>query len=547
MRKKLLLYILPLYFFTLIVNSQTTIREKNITTSYFSDKVELNFDSPTNIVNVLDAFSGEKLYYAKSNNSNASYSIPVSKPGQILVINYIENGIEKTSRLATQSLSTGEIKVYFNHTVSTSVAYPGNNATNLGNTLDDKLIEKINACTSTLDIAIYNSASPNSTSGIAGAINAAYARGVQVRVIYDGSTSSTMIPLLNAGIPKLASPTSSEYGIMHNKFVIFDANHADANIPLVWTGATNWTVVQIDGPDSNNVITFQDQAMALGYKLEFEEMWGSTTMTPNPTNSKFGPFKTDNTPHNYIVGGKAVESYFSPSDGTSSAIINCINTANSDINIATMLITRDDIANAIVGKYNSGITNTNLLTDTQNPSGNDFNFIQSSIAPNHAVKDVVTGSIMHHKFVVIDNGNTSSDPQVLTGSHNWSSSAETRNDENTVVVHDANIANQYYQAFHYLYTLASGVLSVNNSTFNEKALTLYPNPTSSSITIKNSGEDDLENCSIVLYDFMGKKVYEKEIGYLVSETLDLSNHQSGVYILNLKSNDKVKSFKVVKQ
>lgn len=546
MKKKLLLYFLPLSLITSIVSSQTTIREKNFTGKYFTDKIEMSFDSPANIINISDAFSGEKLY-ASSNKQNSTYTIPVTKPGQILVVNYIENGIEKTTRLATQSLSTGEIKVYFNHAVSTSVAYPGNNAVNLGNTLDDKLIEKINACTSTLDIAIYNSASPNSTSGIAGAINAAYARGVQVRVIYDGSTSSAMIPMLNVGIPRIASPTSSDYGIMHNKFVIFDANDVDPNKPLVWTGATNWTTVQIDGPDSNNVITFQDQALALGYKLEFEEMWGSSTMTPNLTNSKFGPYKLDNTPHNYVIGGKAVESYFSPSDGVTTAIVNCINSANSDIDIATMLITRDDIANAIVNKYNTGITNTNLLTDTQNPSGNDFNFIQSSIAPNHAVKDVVTSSIMHHKFVVIDNNNTSSDTQVLTGSHNWSTSAEIRNDENTVIVHDANIANQYYQAFHYLYTLAAGVLSVSNATFNEQALTMYPNPTNGSITIKNSGEDDIDNCSITVYDFMGKKIYEKEIGYLFSETIDLSNQQSGVYILNIKSNDKVKSFKVIKQ
>ncbi len=546
MKKKLLLYLLPFCLITSIVSSQTTIRENNFTSKYFTNKIEVSFDNPASIITISDAFSGEKLYFS-SNKQNTTYTIPVSKPGQILVVNYIENGVEKKTRLATQSLSTGEIKVYFNHAVSTSVAYPGNNATNLGNTLDDKLIEKINACTSTLDIAIYNSASPNATSGIAGAINAAYTRGVQVRVIYDGSTSSAMIPLLNAGIPKLASPTTSDYGIMHNKFVIFDANDADANKPLVWTGATNWTVVQIDGPDSNNVITFQDQALALGYKLEFEEMWGSNTMTPNLVNSKFGPYKTDNTPHNYVIGGKAVENYFSPTDGPTTAIINCINSANSDIDIATMLITRDDIANAIINKYNAGITNTNLLTDTQNPSGNDFNLIQSNIASGHAVKDVVTGSIMHHKFVVIDNSNPTSDAQVLTGSHNWSSSAETRNDENTVVVHDANIANQYYQAFHYLYTLAAGVLSVNSSTFNEQSLTLYPNPTNNNITIRNSGEDDINNCSIVLYDFMGKKIYEKEIGLLFNETIDLSNQQTGVYILNIKSDDKVKSFKVVKQ
>jgi len=99
-----------------------------------------------------------------------------------------------------------------------------------------------------LDIAIYSSASPSSTSGIAGAINAAYNRGVKVRIIHDG-TASNFTSLLNSAIPVLPSPTISAYTIMHNKFVIFDANSSDANLPLVWTGSTNWTVSQIDGPD----------------------------------------------------------------------------------------------------------------------------------------------------------------------------------------------------------------------------------------------------------------------------------------------------------
>jgi hypothetical protein len=76
-----------------------------------------------------------------------------------------------------------------------------------------------------------------------------------------------MIPLLNPSIPTLASPTSSSYGIMHNKFVIFDADSSDPNIPWVWTGSTNWTAVQIDGPDRNNVIAIQDQTLAQATKL----------------------------------------------------------------------------------------------------------------------------------------------------------------------------------------------------------------------------------------------------------------------------------------
>ncbi|HYX06621.1 MAG TPA: phospholipase D-like domain-containing protein, partial [Bacteroidales bacterium] len=52
-----------------------------------------------------------------------------------------------------------------------------------------------------------------------------------------------------------------------------------------------------------------------------------------------------------------------------------------------------------------------------------------------------------NKYMVVDQSLPASDPVVLTGSHNWSAAAEDRNDENTLIVHDATIANIYYQNF----------------------------------------------------------------------------------------------------
>lgn len=442
-------------------------------------------------------------------------------------------------------MSTGTINVYFNHPVNTAVAQT-QNAVNLGNTLDDMLISYINACVSTLDIAIYNSYSPNATAGIAGAINAAYARGVQVRVIYDGSTSSVMIPLLNVGIPLLASPTGSSYGIMHNKFVLFDAASSNANLPFVWTGSTNWTTAQIDGPDKNSAIVIQDQALALGYKIEFEEMWGSTTMVPNTSLSKFGPDKIDNTPHSYVIGGKVVNSYFSPSDGANAKIIAAITTANSDIDIATMLITRSDISNALIGKYTSGLTNVNLVLDSQNPSGNQLSALQSGITASQVV--TYTGSgIMHHKFMVIDNFDSSSDPQVLVGSHNWSNSAETRNDENILIVHDANITNQYYQAFAYLYQQAGGVLTTNEHVITEDHLVFYPNPTTGLLYFAAKDNIMLDRVAVTVYDVLGKKVYERNTSNLATEVIDLSTQSSGMYFVEVTTGGKELHFKVVKE
>ena len=61
--------------------------------------------------------------------------------------------------------------------------------------------------------------------------------------------------------------------------------------------------------------------------------------------------------------------------------------------------------------------------------------------------------------MVVDQSLPGSDPVVLTGSHNWSASAEDRNDENTIIVHDATIANIYYQNFVKRFTDNLGLLS----------------------------------------------------------------------------------------
>ena len=53
----------------------------------------------------------------------------------------------------------------------------------------------------------------------------------------------------------------------------------------------------------------------------------------------------------------------------------------------------------------------------------------------------------HHKYAIADANSISSDPTILTGSHNWSSNAENNSDENTIIIHDATIANIYLQEF----------------------------------------------------------------------------------------------------
>lgn len=535
--------------------SQQSSKEEDYTIVYGNSKIDIQFDehkvTPV-LLSATDVATHKTVDLSVDARTSKTYTLNNLYPAEIIEIEYSFANDATASihkgYIANTSLSTGTINVYFNHPVDTSYAQI-QNAINLADTLDDMLITYINACTTTMDIAIYNSYSPSSTTGIAGAINAAYTRGVKVRVIYDGSTSSVMIPLLNPAIPTLPSPTTSSYGIMHNKFVIFDANVSDANKPVVWTGSTNWTVSQIDGPDRNSAIIIQDQALALGYKIEFEEMWGSNTMTPNLTLSKFGPYKTNNTPHTYNIGGKVVNSYFSPSDAANSKIIASINSANSDIDVATMVETRSDISSALITKYNGSLSNTNIVIDSQNPSSNQIATLQAGLAANHAVVHSGSG-IMHHKFMVVDNYNAASDPLVLVGSHNWSTSAETKNDENILIVHDLNIANQYYQAFAYVYKFAGGVitptLGFNQNQYADN-LVLYPNPCNGVLNIDAANTVAITDVEVSIYDVLGNKIYSNHYSNLQHETIDLSSQASGMYFINAKSDNKIAHFKVLKQ
>ena len=543
MKLKSTLFLLSSTFISIFSYAQT-IQENDYTLNYVDNKVQINFNKGVSL-KAFDNKSQKQKRIAQASNSN-SFVLDSLQPAQIIKLEYsLNDGTTKTNYIAAKSASTGTINVYFNHTVDNSKAQY-QNAVNLADTLDDKLIDYINACQSTLDIAIYNSYSPSSTSGIAGAINNAYARGVQVRVVYDGSTSSAMIPLLNPSIPTLASPTSSSYGIMHNKFVIFDADSSDPNIPWVWTGSTNWTAVQIDGPDRNNVIAIQDQTLAQAYKIEFEEMWGSNTLMPNTTVSKFGPYKTDNTPHSFVIGGRVVNSYFSPSDGVTAKIVEVINSANTDIEIADMLVTRDDIRDALINKYNAGLTAINAVFDSQNPSGNDFLALQTAIGTSKVVKYTGVG-ILHHKFMLVDNYNAGSDPQVLTGSHNWSSSAETRNDENTLIIHDKIVADQYFQAFAYLYNFAGGVLNATEFAQANHQFIAYPNPTADIAYIKSDSLTANQSGSYIIFNVAGNKILEKHFTQLKDTPIDLTTYPKGLYFINLKIGDKTYQTKLLKK
>lgn len=431
---------------------------------------------------------------------------------------------------STQSLSSGDIKVYFNRSVD-NTASNGFFATQLPNAIDDTLIAYMNRAEESMDITIYDFNNTN-ISSISAAINDAYNRGVKVRFISDGSllVSNSGVSDLLPAIPRIQSPTSSSYGIMHNKFVVIDALSSDPLKPIVWTGATNWQEGQIN-EDPNNVIIFQDQALAKAYRLEFEEMWGDTDLTPNQAFARFGPFKIDNTPHEFNIGGKRTECYFSPSDQTNDYLINTINSANTNLYFSSMVITRPDLASAIVARSQAGVETFGITNSSVNST--QWGTLLAGLPAGHMLENPDTSVIMHHKYLVVDHNDVNSDPLVWTGSHNWSNNANNKNDENSVVVHDANIANQFFQEFYARFISYGGVILDIVLNENKKAINLFPNPASNEITVSGILT---EGYRYEIREYNGKTVKSGNISgpYHHIECTDLS---SGLYILSIQKNN----------
>jgi len=296
---------------------------------------------------------------------------------------------------ATQSESSGEIKVYFTHETEDSVAHDVL-AQTLDGTADDTLINYISRAEETIDFAIYN-ISGVSQSDIAGALNDAAARGVQVRVVTSGSTASTALDDLSAEINVLERP-ESDNGIMHNKFLAIDAHHSNPDKAIVWTGSTNFTSTNVN-EDANNIVIIYDQSLAKTYELEFEEMWGSEGDTPDSEAALFGSEKTDNTPHEFIIGGKRVECYFSPSDNTNAQIISNIDSADHDLSIKTMLITRSDLAYAIEEAHNVGVE-TNMITNSEGSNSTFVEDLLSNTLGVHYTHDDLVSGMLHDKTMI---------------------------------------------------------------------------------------------------------------------------------------------------
>lgn len=361
----------------------------------------------------------------------------------------------------TSYAQSPSIKCYFNHPVNNAIS-SGINAVYLNGTFPDTIAAYINRAKFTIDIAMYNftAYSGSNVAKIATAANAAAARGVAIRWIYNGTsaTNNTGLTLLSPLIKTFASASYTDY-IMHNKFMLIDVNSPDSNDAITQTGSYNFSDQQTTG-DYNNIIFIQSKQVAIAFYNEFNKMWGGTGANPNPATATFSTFKTASTQTKFNINGTLIEVFFSPKDATGLRLQNNISTANHDLFFGIYTFTDNAIANLIKTKYNEGIFVRGIMDNFSLPF-NAYAILNPALGSNLIIYS--GAGVYHNKVMLIDALHPASDPQVFTGSFNWSGQAQQSNDENVVVIHDAGIANQYYQSLCKDYTDLGGVPCVATS------------------------------------------------------------------------------------
>jgi len=170
----------------------------------------------------------------------------------------------------------------------------------------------------------------------------------------------------------------------------------------------------------------------------------------------------------------SVQSYFvSPAvDGViETAIIQAIDGARKSIDIALFSFTDDQLGDAVVRAARRGVTVRVILgVDQDKMLGGEY---EKLVATGIPVVVVGPPGLFHHKFVLIDG------TLVITGSYDWSATADKDNYENVVFIYcsvltaNLTVPEQYAMEFNRLW---EELRSVAGSTSGEPALSAAVHP-----------------------------------------------------------------------
>jgi len=305
-----------------------------------------------------------------------------------------------------------------------------NDPNNISNSIEQQLIDRINAAQTSIHIASFEF----DLDPVAEALIAAHNRGVDVLWVTDnehGLEADTdpgggqFARLQAAGIEVRADTRTA---LMHNKFWIFDGL-------VLWTGSTNITKNGIFVQD-NNTIVFQASELATIYEREFQEMW----------DGQFGPKSPSQlAEQSIVVNGTSIQVIFTSEDhALEQTIVPLVSTATSSIRFLAFSFTDFPLADAMIQRAQQGVDVAGVFDKTQ--AGGQGAELGTFFCAGVPVRNDGNKQFMHNKVIVVD------ERYVITGSLNFSTSADESNDENVIIIDNPEIARLYMQDFERVYS-----------------------------------------------------------------------------------------------
>jgi phosphatidylserine/phosphatidylglycerophosphate/cardiolipin synthase-like enzyme len=300
-----------------------------------------------------------------------------------------------------------------------------NNPEILTGSIEEKLIERINAAQRSIHIAAFEF----NLTPVAQALITAHQRGVEVQWLTDDEYGleadeeeddhGQFKMLEDAGIEVRADDRTA---LMHNKFWIFDDQ-------TVWTGSTNITVNGMFR-NNNNTIIIESPELAVIYEREFAELWSGS----------FGPKSAATVDQQLLtIDDTPIEVYFAAEDEVVDYLLPHLQGAQQAIRYMAFSFTQDDLAGALLDRAKAGVSIEGIF-ETRG-SETEYSELSALACAGLPVRQDGNPRTFHHKVFIID-GDT-----VVTGSFNFSDGANDSNDENVIIIKNIDIAQLYLAEF----------------------------------------------------------------------------------------------------
>ncbi len=355
------------------------------------------------------------------------FIIPITETPSITPTAGLPLEITLTPTVSTPSTNWWE--VYFTDPIAM------NNPDVIAGSIEEKLIQLIHNAQTSIHIASFEF----NLTPVAEALIAAKNRGVDVKWVtddengleYDTKPGRGQFSLMAAAGIELKDDAGRS-ALMHNKFWIFDGQ-------IVWTGSTNITVNGIF-KQNNNVLVIHSPEIAFIFEREFQELWGAQLgpRAPSAINIQWA-----------ILDGTPIQVLFSAEDEAVSNLIALVNDAQTSIRFLAFSFTDDPLAQAMIDRGKAGVDVKGVFeTFGSNSIRSELRTFWCAGLP---VRQDGNGSFLHDKIILIDNN------IIVTGSLNYSSSADDENEENVVILDNAEIAALYLQEFDKLWNQAHDV------------------------------------------------------------------------------------------